>query len=36
MSMFNDIEWWTKQTESNCMQNAGEVGNYAGHFAHGR
>ena len=28
MSMFNDIEWWTKKNESNCLQNAVEEANY--------
>ena len=34
--MSNDIEWWTKQNESTCVQNAVEVVNYARDFAHGR
>ena len=25
MSMFNDIEWWTKQNERKCLRNAVEV-----------
>ena len=36
MSMFNDIEWLTRQNESKCSENAVEISNVGRHFAHGR
>ena len=31
-SMFNDIEWWTKDSERTFLENATEVTEYAKHL----